>query len=125
MGRVRVIQWATGNTGLRALREVIRHPDLDLVGVLVYDEAKAGVDPGKLCDEADTGVLATTDRDEVLQLDADCCVYMPRATGRGRTRAGLTEDEAERKYEHPAESAVQPALARPPLPRSQAAHAGA
>src|SRR5205807_9923951 len=93
MGRVRVIQWATGNTGLRALREVIRHPDLDLVGVLVYDEAKAGVDAGKLCDEADTGVLATTDRDEVLQLDADCCVYMPRATGRGRTRAGLTEDE--------------------------------
>jgi 4-hydroxy-tetrahydrodipicolinate reductase len=38
-------------------------------------------------------VLATTDRAAVLKLDADCCVYMPRATGRGQTRAGLTEDE--------------------------------
>src|SRR5436305_14559081 len=91
--RYRVIQWATGNTGLRALREIVRHPDLDLVGVLVYDEAKAGVDAGKLCDEDDTGVLATIDRDVVLQLGADCCVYMPRATGRGQTRAGLGEDD--------------------------------
>jgi 4-hydroxy-tetrahydrodipicolinate reductase len=93
MSRYRVIQWATGNTGLRALREVIRHPDLELVGVLVYDEAKAGVDAGKLCDEDPTGVLATIDRDAVLQLGADCCVYMPRATGRGQTRAGLSEDD--------------------------------
>src|SRR5207302_5764061 len=91
--RYRVVQWATGNTGQRALREVIRHPDLELVGVLVYDEAKAGVDAGKLCDEDMTGVLASTDRDAVLNLGADCCVYMPRATGRGQTRAGLSEDE--------------------------------
>ena len=63
------------------------------MGVLVYDQSKEGVDAGKLCDEDTTGVLATTDRDAVLQLDADCCVYMPRATGRGQTRAGLTEDE--------------------------------
>jgi len=91
--RYRVTQWATGNTGQRALREVIRHPDLELVGVLVYDEAKEGVDAGKLCDEDPTGVLATTDRDAVLAVEADCCVYMPRATGRGQTRAGLTEDE--------------------------------
>ena len=89
----RVVQWATGNTGQRALREVIRHPSLDLVGVVVYDEAKEGVDAGKLCGEEPTGVLATADRDAVLKLDADCCVYMPRATGRGQSRAGLTEDE--------------------------------
>ena len=31
--------------------------------------------------------------DAVLKLEADCCIYMPRATGRGQTRAGLTEDE--------------------------------
>jgi 2,4-diaminopentanoate dehydrogenase len=91
--RYRVIQWATGNTGQRALREVIRHSDLDLVGVLVYDDAKHGVDAGDLCGEGATGVLATTDRDAILSVDADCCIYMPRATGRGQTRAGLTEDE--------------------------------
>jgi 2,4-diaminopentanoate dehydrogenase len=91
--RYRVVQWATGNTGQRALREVIRDPKFDLVGVLVYDEAKHGVDAGKLCGEGPTGVLATTDRDAVLALEADCCIYMPRATGRGQTRAGLSEDE--------------------------------
>jgi hypothetical protein len=91
--RYRVVQWATGNTGQRALREVIRHPALDLAGVRVYDPAKDGIDAGDLCGEGPTGVLATTDRDAVLKVEADCCIYMPRATGRGQTRAGLTEDE--------------------------------
>ncbi len=91
--RYRVVQWATGNTGQRALREVIRHPSYDLVGVLVYDAAKDGVDAGDLCGEDPTGVPATTDRAAVVKLEADCCIYMPRATGRGQTRAGLTEDE--------------------------------
>ncbi len=89
----RVIQWGTGNTGQRALREVIRHPALELVGVRVYDPKKDGVDAGELCGEGPTRVRATTDRDAVLKLEADCCIYMPRATGRGQTRAGLTEDE--------------------------------
>jgi 2,4-diaminopentanoate dehydrogenase len=91
--RHRVIQWATGNTGQRALREVVRHPDLELVGVRVYDPSKDGVEAGELCGEGPTGVEATTDRDAVLELQADCCIYMPRATGRGQTRAGLSEDE--------------------------------
>jgi 2,4-diaminopentanoate dehydrogenase len=91
--RYRVIQWASGNTGQRALREVIRDPSLDLVGVRVYDDAKNGADAGDLCGEPPTGVLATTDRDAILKLEADCCIYTPRATGRGQTRAGLTEDE--------------------------------
>ena len=72
---------------------MIRNPLLDLVSVLVYDTAKDGVDAGALCGEGPTGVLATTDREAVLKVDADCCIYMPRATGRGQTRAGLTEDE--------------------------------
>jgi hypothetical protein len=76
--RYRVVQWATGNIGRRALREVIRHPDLDLVGVLVYDAAKDGVDAGELCGEAPTGVTATTDVAAVCALDADCVLYMPQ-----------------------------------------------
>ncbi|MFA5885253.1 MAG: dihydrodipicolinate reductase [Acidimicrobiia bacterium] len=76
--RYRVVQWATGNIGTRALREVIRHPALDLVGVLVYDPAKAGVDAGSLCGEDPTGVLATADRAEIHALAADCVLYMPR-----------------------------------------------
>ena len=77
--RLRVLQWATGNIGGRALREVIRHPDLELVGVLVYDPAKEGVDAGELCGEPVTGVGSTTDRDAAVALHADCALYMPRA----------------------------------------------
>lgn len=76
--RHRVVQWATGNIGTRALREVIRHPSLDLVGLLVYDSAKEGVDAGTLCGEEPVGVKATTDRAAIHSLGADCVLYMPR-----------------------------------------------
>jgi 4-hydroxy-tetrahydrodipicolinate reductase len=75
----RVVQWATGNIGTRALREVIRHPSLELVGLLVYDNAKDGVDAGLLCGEKPVGVAATTDRAAIHALAADCVLYMPRA----------------------------------------------
>jgi hypothetical protein len=77
--RLRVAQWATGNIGTRALREVIRHPALELVGVLVYDDAKNGVDAGTLCGEEPVGVAATTDPGVIVALKADCVLYMPRA----------------------------------------------
>jgi hypothetical protein len=59
--RLRVVQCGTGNIGLRALREVIRHPELELVGVQVYDPAKEGVDAGVVCGEEPVGVVATRD----------------------------------------------------------------
>lgn len=74
-----MVQWATGNIGSRALREVIRHPDLELVGVLVTDPAKEGRDAGELCGEAPTGVLATREPEAVLALKPDCVLYMPRS----------------------------------------------
>ena len=77
---LRVAQWATGNIGRRALREVIRHPSLELVGVLTYNPEKDGVDAGDLCGEPPTGVLATTDRDAIVALGADCVLYMPQDT---------------------------------------------
>ena len=76
--RYRVVQWATGNIGNRALREVIRNPALELVGVLVYDPAKEGVDAGVLCGEEPVGVAATCDRAAIGALAADCVLYMPR-----------------------------------------------
>jgi 4-hydroxy-tetrahydrodipicolinate reductase len=76
-GRLRVVQWGTGNIGQRALREVIRDPELELVGVRVYDPAKEGVDAGLLCDEEPVGVLATSDSGAIYALAADCALYMP------------------------------------------------
>ena len=75
----RVVQWATGNIGARALRGVIEHPGLELAGVYVTAPAKAGKDAGDLCGVAATGVPATADRDEILALAADCVLYMPAA----------------------------------------------
>ena len=46
--KYRVVQWATGNVGSRALRETIRHPDLELVGVYVHSPEKSGRDAGEL-----------------------------------------------------------------------------
>jgi hypothetical protein len=79
MKPLRVVQWATGNIGARALRGVIEHPGLELAGVYVTSPAKAGKDAGDLCGVAATGVLATADLNEILALGADCVLYMPAA----------------------------------------------
>lgn len=76
----KVIQWATGSVGATSLRAIIERADLDLVGVLVHDPAKAGRDAGELCGLPPTGVLATTDRAALLAMDADCVSHSPRNT---------------------------------------------
>ncbi|HEY5394354.1 MAG TPA: enoyl-CoA hydratase-related protein [Trebonia sp.] len=77
MTALRVVQWATGNIGARALRSVIEHPELTLAGVYVTSAAKAGKDAGNLCGLPATGVIATNNVDEILALKADCVLYMP------------------------------------------------
>jgi 2,4-diaminopentanoate dehydrogenase len=74
--RYRVVQWATGNIGSHSLRAVIQHPKLDLVGLYVYSEDKAGRDAGELCGTAPTGVLATRDIADIVALRPDCVLYM-------------------------------------------------
>ncbi|MGO9458291.1 MAG: hypothetical protein ACLP62_14805 [Acidimicrobiales bacterium] len=75
---LRVVQWATGNIGARALRGVIEHPRLELAGVYVHSPDKAGRDAGALCGLGPTGIVATRDLEEVLALGADCVLYMPQ-----------------------------------------------
>ncbi len=75
----RVIQWSTGNVGRYALRGIIEHPDLELAGVWVSSDAKAGRDAGELCDLAPTGVIATNDVDALLALEADAVCYTATA----------------------------------------------
>jgi 2,4-diaminopentanoate dehydrogenase len=71
----RVIQWGTGNVGIRSLRAIIGHPDLELVGLWVHSDNKVGVDAGELSGLPPVGVAATNDTDAVLALDADCVAY--------------------------------------------------
>ncbi len=79
MTTYRVVQWATGNIGARSLRGVIEHPGLSLAGLYVYSPDKAGQDAGELCGLDPTGIVATTELDDILGIGADCVLYMPRA----------------------------------------------
>jgi hypothetical protein len=76
--QLRVVQWATGNIGRKALRGIVEHPTLSLVGVHVYDPDKIGCDAGELCGLDQIGVSATGRIEDVLDLGADCVLYMPR-----------------------------------------------
>jgi 4-hydroxy-tetrahydrodipicolinate reductase len=74
----RVVQWGTGAVGLHALRFVLDHPELELVGLKCHTDAKAGRDAGEIAGRAASGVTATRDADELIRLDADCVLFMPR-----------------------------------------------
>jgi hypothetical protein len=76
---LRVVQWSTGNVGRLALRCILGHPELRLVGLLVHGESKAGQDAGALCGLPPVGVEATTDVERILGLDADCVCYTATA----------------------------------------------
>ena len=74
--KYRVIQWATGNIGSRALRTVIEHPELELVGLWVSSPDKLGKDAGELCGLPPVGILATSSAAQMIALEADCVLYM-------------------------------------------------
>ena len=74
---IKVIQWATGAMGKTTLRAVIDHPDLELVGLYVYSDKKAGKDAGEIAHRPPTGVKATKSIDEILALDADVVLHCP------------------------------------------------
>lgn len=74
MKTYRVVQWATGRIGESSLRELIRSPEMELVGVYVHSEAKEGRDAGELCGVAPIGITATRDIDKIIALKPDCVV---------------------------------------------------
>jgi len=77
----RVVQWATGAVGTWSLRQIIDRPDLELAGVWVSGPDKDGRDAGELCGRPPTGVLATTSKDAIADLDADVVIHCPAAIG--------------------------------------------
>lgn len=78
----RVIQWATGNVGRAALRAALLHPELDVVGVLVRNPEKVGVDAGALAGLDPVGLAATDDEEAMLALTADCVLHTPLPSAR-------------------------------------------
>jgi hypothetical protein len=85
----RVVVWGTGNVGRPAIRAVVAHADLDLVGVVVANPAKVGRDAGELAGIASTGVRATADGMGLLARGGiDAVVYAATADTRPQEAYG-------------------------------------
>src|SRR5579859_6430264 len=75
----RIAQWATGNIGTHAVKAVLDHPQMELVGLWVHSESKAGKDAGEICGLGrKVGVIATRSIDDILAQKPDCVFYMPQ-----------------------------------------------
>jgi 4-hydroxy-tetrahydrodipicolinate reductase len=87
----RVIQFGTGNVGKHALRSIVERSDLELVGLRVYDDSKAGVDAGEILGIGPVGVTAVATLEQALSVEADCVNY--NALGTTTDMGGRTLDE--------------------------------
>ena len=75
----KVIVWGAGQKGALAVKEAIEHPDLELVGVLVFSDAKAGRDAAELYGgTTPSGIIATQSQERILSLDADVVIHARR-----------------------------------------------
>ncbi len=73
----RVVQWGSGNVGRQSMAAVAGRTDMELVGLLVTNPEKVGVDIGTLAGIDPIGVVATADIDEILAMEADVVLHMP------------------------------------------------
>jgi hypothetical protein len=76
---LRVIVWGTGNVGRPAIRAVLSHHELDLVGVVVANLDKVGKDAGVLAGLEPVGISATDDWQSLIDAGADAVVYAATA----------------------------------------------
>tara|TARA_R110002072_G_scaffold59218_1_gene150870 strand:- start:1672 stop:2748 length:1077 start_codon:yes stop_codon:yes gene_type:complete len=76
---LKVVVWGTGNVGRPAIRAVLSHADLKLVGVVVASAAKVGRDAGEIAGVGPVGVLATDDAASLIALKPDAVVYTATA----------------------------------------------
>lgn len=72
----RIIHFGTGRTGKHALRSILTHPQMELVGLLVHSAANEGRDAGEFVGLPATGVKGTRSFDAILATDADCVCFM-------------------------------------------------
>ncbi|WP_235498311.1 dihydrodipicolinate reductase [Frankia sp. R43] len=82
MVTLRVVHSGTGLIGRATLDGILNHPDLELVGMFVQSPEKIGKDAGEFVRRPATGVIATNDWDELLDLAPDCLSYQSDSIGR-------------------------------------------
>lgn len=75
MTRFRVAQCYTGGIGSEIIRRMAGHPQMELVGVLVHDVAKAGKDSGLLVGGTANGIITTNSLDDIIALKPDGIIW--------------------------------------------------
>jgi 4-hydroxy-tetrahydrodipicolinate reductase len=71
----KVIVWAPGYLGSGVIKEILKRPEFELVGVLAYSAHKNGMDVGEMLGIGPIGVKMTTNQKEIFNLKADCVVH--------------------------------------------------
>jgi len=79
---LKVAVWGSGNVGRPAIRAVLSHAALTLVGVVVSSPDKVGRDAGEIAGVGPCGVMATDDWEAVLAAKPDAVVYTATADTR-------------------------------------------
>lgn len=75
MTKLRVAQCFTGAIGSEIIRRLAGHAQMQLVGVLVHDSAKAGKDSGMLVGAAPNGIITTDSLDDIIALKPDGVIW--------------------------------------------------
>ena len=73
---LRIIQWGTGATGKLTAKAILKTPGLALVGCYTTSDHKNGRDVGDICGTSLVGVKATTSKEAIFAMPADCVIYM-------------------------------------------------
>lgn len=73
----RIVQWTSGGVAKAAVKGVLSHPDLELVGMFAYSADKVGKDAGELVGIAPLGIAATDDVQALIDLKPDAVSYNP------------------------------------------------
>jgi hypothetical protein len=76
------VHCGTGNVGAFALRQIIDHPELELVGHYVSTPEKVGRDSGEIVGVDPVGITATDNWAALVDLKADCLTYFGNSIGR-------------------------------------------
>lgn len=71
----RVVVWAPGYLGSAVIKEILKRPEFELVGVLAYSEHKDGQDVGDMLGTGRIGVTITTDKQRIYDMAADCVIH--------------------------------------------------
>ena len=74
---IKVVQWTSGGVARQAVRAILDHPELTLVGMYAHSEEKAGQDAGELVGIEALGITATNDVASLIALRPDCVSYSP------------------------------------------------